>query len=71
MQLPPGETAFHFNATQLLAQGQSMGGMYTNIKIREQIENYDIDPGWYQMPAGTQARRADPAQMQRDLGVAS
>lgn len=29
--LPPGETAFHFNPDKLVAQGQSMGGMYTNL----------------------------------------
>jgi hypothetical protein len=30
--LPPGETAFHFNVEEkLFAQGQSMGGQYTNL----------------------------------------
>jgi hypothetical protein len=29
--LPAGETAFRFNPDQLYAQGQSMGGMYTNL----------------------------------------
>lgn len=29
--LPAGETAFHFSEENLLAQGQSMGGMYTNM----------------------------------------
>ncbi|MEZ4295197.1 MAG: hypothetical protein R3B70_09500 [Polyangiaceae bacterium] len=29
--LPAGETYFHFAEDQLLAQGQSMGGMYTNM----------------------------------------
>ena len=30
--LPPGETKFHFNVKQkLFAQGQSMGGQYTNL----------------------------------------
>ena len=29
--LPAGETAFHFDEKTLLAQGQSMGGMYTNL----------------------------------------
>ena len=29
--LPPGESAFHFNPDELVAQGQSMGGMYTNM----------------------------------------
>ncbi len=30
----------------------TMGGMYANMKIREHLENYDQDPGWYQMPPG-------------------
>jgi len=29
--LPAGETKFHFSDKDLLAQGQSMGGMYTNM----------------------------------------
>lgn len=29
--LPPGQTAFHFDESKLIAQGQSMGGMYTNF----------------------------------------
>jgi hypothetical protein len=31
MSLPSGETAYHFNMTPLHIQGQSMGGMYTNL----------------------------------------
>ncbi len=31
MSLPTGETAYHFLMTPLHAQGQSMGGMYTNL----------------------------------------
>ncbi|HEX4514879.1 MAG TPA: hypothetical protein VH054_15140 [Polyangiaceae bacterium] len=31
LALPNGETAYHFNMTPLHAQGQSMGGMYTNL----------------------------------------
>jgi hypothetical protein len=30
-ELPAGETAFHFAADKVVAQGQSMGGMYTNM----------------------------------------
>ena len=33
----------------------TMGGMYTNIKIRDHLESYDKDPGWYEKPAGTLA----------------
>jgi hypothetical protein len=31
LTLPAGETAFHFDPTAVFAQGQSMGGMYTNL----------------------------------------
>jgi hypothetical protein len=31
LSLAPGETAYHFLMTSLHAQGQSMGGMYTNL----------------------------------------
>jgi hypothetical protein len=30
-ELPPGETSFHFDTRKLIVQGESMGGMYTNI----------------------------------------
>ena len=47
----------------------TMGGMYTNIKVRANLETYDKDPGWYQQPAGTSATLADPDQLKRDLGI--
>jgi hypothetical protein len=31
VSLPPGATAYKFDAKNVLAQGQSMGGMYTNL----------------------------------------
>jgi hypothetical protein len=31
LSLPPGETGYHFVASPLLAQGQSMGAMYANM----------------------------------------
>ena len=31
LTLPAGQTAFHFDPTAVFAQGQSMGGMYTNL----------------------------------------
>jgi len=31
VQLPAGQTAFHFDPSALFSQGQSMGGMYTNL----------------------------------------
>ena len=46
----------------------TMGGMYTNIKVRAELENYEKDPGWYAQPAGTLATVADPERMKSDLG---
>src|SRR5690606_14391563 len=31
LTLPAGETAFHFRSDPIIAMGQSMGGMYTNL----------------------------------------
>ncbi len=46
----------------------TMGGMYTNIKIRDHLESYDQDPGWYEKPAGTLAETASAEELKRDLG---
>ncbi|MDQ6801563.1 MAG: copper oxidase [Acidobacteriota bacterium] len=35
-----------------------MGGMFTIVKIREQLD-YNRDPGWYEQPRGTSAYRVD------------
>ena len=32
-----------------------MGGMFTILKIRENLASYDEDPGWYDNPEGTVA----------------
>jgi manganese oxidase len=47
----------------------TMGGMYTNIKVRDHLESYDKDPGWYDDPPGTKADTASAEEMKRDLGV--
>ncbi len=44
----------------------TMGGMYTNIKVREKIEDYAVDPGWYEKPAGTLASLALAEDLRRD-----
>jgi hypothetical protein len=49
----------------------TMGGMFTIIKIREHLESYDKDPGWYAKPPGTHAELALPEEMKRDLGTSS
>lgn len=44
----------------------TMGGMYTNIKIREKIDDYGVDPGWYEAPAGLRASLAMAEELRRD-----
>jgi len=44
-----------------------MGGMFTIVKIRENLTSYD-DPGWYETPPGTLASLASNDELQRDLG---
>ena len=34
-----------------------MGGMFTILKVRDRLDSYDADPGWYEHPAGTVARK--------------
>src|SRR4030095_12712575 len=46
----------------------TMGGMYTNLKVRPKLESYEKDPGWYENPPGTQAIAASKEELQRDLG---
>ncbi len=31
----------------------TMGGMFTILKVRESLDSYDTDPGWYAPPEGT------------------
>jgi len=42
-----------------------MGGMFTILKVRENLTNYD-DPGWFENPPGTVARRATAAELAAD-----
>ncbi len=43
----------------------TMGGMFTILKIRDQLTSYD-DPGWYDAPPGTQATLATADEITRD-----
>jgi len=38
-----------------------MGGMFTVVKVRDHLQSYDKDPGWYKHPEGTVAYRLDRA----------
>jgi hypothetical protein len=44
----------------------SMGGLFTLIKVRDRLEGYDQDPGWYPHPPGTVALKATDAELARD-----
>jgi manganese oxidase len=43
----------------------TMGGLFTVLKVREAITNYE-DPGWYQHPPGTVASLATRDDLRRD-----
>jgi hypothetical protein len=45
-----------------------MGGMFTILKVRQTLPNYD-DPGPYSHPPGTVAEQATDADLKRD-GIA-
>ena len=44
----------------------TMGGMFTILKVREQVPADGSDPGWYQNPPGTVADVASAADLARD-----
>lgn len=44
----------------------TMGGMFTIVRVRDKLESYEKDPGWYQHPTGTTASVADAAELARD-----
>jgi hypothetical protein len=44
----------------------TMGGLFTVLKVRENLKSYDRDPGWYRHPQGTVASPASRKELQRD-----
>jgi manganese oxidase len=44
----------------------TMGGMFTIVKVREDLHDRNVDPGWYKAPQETIATIASSADMQRD-----
>jgi manganese oxidase len=44
-----------------------MGGLFTIVKVRENLTSYD-DPGWYENPPGKLASLASNDELLRDLG---
>jgi hypothetical protein len=43
-----------------------MGGLFTVLKVRDQLRTYDDDPGWFKHPPGTVAMPATNADLRRD-----
>lgn len=43
----------------------TMGGMFTIVKVRDHV-TLQQDPGWYENPLGTQARRATGEELERN-----
>jgi len=48
----------------------TMGGMFTILKVRENLASYDQDPGWYENPPGTRALLASD-EVLRQNGIAN
>jgi manganese oxidase len=44
----------------------TMGGLLTLLKVRERLDGYDRDPGWYRHPEGTVATPATTDELRRD-----
>ena len=42
------------------------GGMFTIVKVRDELDSYDKDPGWYEHPKGTVASLARADELTRD-----
>jgi len=68
MKVPPN------SIPMIGAMGQhdyiTMGGMFTILKVRENLASYEQDPGWYSDPPGTLASLA-PADVLRRNGISS
>jgi hypothetical protein len=43
-----------------------MGGMFTLLKVRDEIPADNADPGWYQNPSGTVSDVAPESDLKRD-----
>jgi FtsP/CotA-like multicopper oxidase with cupredoxin domain len=44
----------------------TMGGMFTLLKVRNEVQADNADPGWYQYPSGTVSDIAPEADLKRD-----
>jgi len=62
----PKNTIAMKGATGQFGDYISMGGLFTVVKVRDQLRNYDEDPGWYKHPAETVALKATDEELRRD-----
>jgi len=44
-----------------------MGGMFTLLKVRDELSGYDADPGWCTAAAPEQARLASPDELRTEV----
>jgi hypothetical protein len=62
----PKNTIAMKGATGPFSDYISMGGLFTIVKVRDQLKSYDEDPGWYKHPPGTVALKATDEELRRD-----
>ena len=65
MQMPVPDNSFPMGSVQLQFGKSTTGGMFTVLKVRDDIRSYD-DPGDYENPPGTVADTASDADLLRD-----
>ncbi len=65
MSMPVPENSIPMGSVQLQFGKSTVGGMFTVVKVRENLDSYD-DPGWYDNPEGTVADVASVGEMRRD-----
>lgn len=65
MPYPPNTISMK-GATGPFGDYISMGGLFTIVKVRDDLASYEGDPGWYQHPSGTVALKANDDDLARD-----
>ncbi|MBX7195970.1 MAG: copper oxidase [Sandaracinaceae bacterium] len=65
MQMPLPDNAISMRSAPGPHGTIDMGGMFTVLKVREELESYD-DPGWWEPPPGTLAREATEDELRAD-----
>ena len=65
MGMPVPDNSIPMGATPGKHDDIDMGGMFTVLKVRDDITSYQ-DPGWYENPPGTLARQASAEELAED-----